>query len=181
MTTHIRSTGKLSYDDYVLIPDDGQRHEIIEGQHFVNPAPNTYHQTLSKRLQYELYRQIELAGRGIVFDAPVDVQLSPHDIVQPDLVVVLRNREQIITYPKLVGAPDLVVEITSPSTAQFDRTRKRELYARAGVREYWIVDAEQRRLEQLQWVAGRYESAPPTDEVRPHICPDVLIRLDDIW
>jgi hypothetical protein len=79
-------TTKLGYRDYAAIAADGQRHEIIDGEHYVNPAPNLYHQTVSKRLQYQLYMKIELTGLGTLYNAPCDVQLSDHDIVQPDLL-----------------------------------------------------------------------------------------------
>lgn len=181
MTSHIQSATKLSYDEYALIPDDGQQHEIIDGEHYVNSAPGTYHQTLSKRLQYELYRQIELQGKGLVFNAPCDVQLSEHDIVQPDLIVLLGATRQIVTPAKLLGVPDLLVEITSPSSNQYDRTLKKQLYERAAVREYWIVDARQRTVEQMILADGAYGSQHPTDELRPHGCSEVVLRLSQLW
>ena len=82
--------GKLGYQEYACFPADGQRHEVVDGEHIVNPAPDTYHQTLSRRIQFQLYTQIELPGRGVVFDATTDLQLSHFDIVQPDLIVVLQ-------------------------------------------------------------------------------------------
>src|SRR5690606_8328074 len=107
MSSKASPSPKLGYAQYVKFPDDGQRHEIIEGMHTVNPAPSTYHQAVSRRIQFQLYSAIELRGFGEVIDAPVDVQLSPHDIVQPDLVVVLvQNR--IITPTKVKGLPDLI-------------------------------------------------------------------------
>ncbi|RLS82734.1 MAG: Uma2 family endonuclease, partial [Planctomycetota bacterium] len=108
---------KLGYREYCSFPDDGWRHEIIDGDHVMTPAPSTSHQTVSKRLQHQLYMQVELAGLGLVFNPPVDVQLTEHDIVQPDLVVVLKDRTRMITPTKINGVPDLVVEILSPSTA----------------------------------------------------------------
>jgi Uma2 family endonuclease len=126
---------KLGYAEYVLYPNDGMRHEIIDGDHYMNPAPSTYHQTISKRLQYHLYSKIELAGLGLVFNAPVDVQLSNHDIVQPDLVVLLKGTRARVTPAKINGAPDLLVEILSPSTAANDQHLKRKVYERAGVRK----------------------------------------------
>src|SRR5262245_10741234 len=125
MTIGINSSVKLGYAHYVCFPDDGRRHEIIDGAHFVNPAPSTYHQTVSKRLQFQLYSQIERAGLGEVFNVPIDVQLSEHDIVQPDLVVVLKAKKTIITPTKIKGVPDLIVEIISVSSADNDRTLKK--------------------------------------------------------
>jgi Uma2 family endonuclease len=146
----------------------------------VTPAPSTTHQTVSKRLQHQLYTQVELAGLGVVFNAPVDVQLGEYDIVQPDLVVVLKERAQMITHPKINGVPDLVVEILSPSTAEIDRSLKKRIYERAGVGEYWIADPESRRLEQYRLVDGVYHSVPPTDPVTA-LSDGLRIRLADIW
>jgi Uma2 family endonuclease len=123
---------------------------------------------------------VELAGLGVVFNAPVDVQLGEYDIVQPDLVVVLKERAQMITHPKINGVPDLVVEILSPSTAEIDRSLKKRIYERAGVGEYWIADPESRRLEQYRLVDGVYHSVPPTDPVTA-LSDGLRIRLADIW
>ena len=126
----------------------------------MTPAPSTVHQTVSKRLQYQLYTQIELAGLGVVFNAPVDVQLTDHDIVQPDLVVVLKGRESIIAHAKINGVPDLVVEILSPSTTRSDTALKKSLYQRAGVSEYWIVDPDGREIQQYRLVDGVFHQVP---------------------
>ena len=147
---------KLGYAEYVLYPDDGKRHEIIDGDHYMNPAPSTYHQTISKRLQYHLYVRIELAGLGLVFNAPVDVQLGDHDIVQPDLVVLLKHTQARVTPTKISGTPDLLVEIVSPSTADNDRHLKRRVYERSGATEYWIVDPAEPSVTQLVLREGSY-------------------------
>ncbi len=91
MVTNTNTSRKLGYPGYAAIPDDGLRHEIIDGDHYVNPAPTLYHQAVSKRLQHQLYTRIELAPFGVLYYAPCDVQLSQHDIVQPDLLVVVRS------------------------------------------------------------------------------------------
>ena len=148
---------KLGYAEYVLYPDDGKRHEIIDGDHYMNPAPSTYHQTVSKRLQHHLYTKIELAGLGAVFYAPIDVQLSDHDIVQPDLVVLLKSTKAHVTPTKINGAPDLLIEILSPSTADNDRHLKRRVYERSGVTEYWIVDPAEPSVTQLALRDAAYE------------------------
>lgn len=172
---------KLGYAEYCLYPNDGRRHEIIAGDHYVNPAPSTYHQTVSRRLQYQLYTQVELAGRGVVYNAPVDVQLTDHDIVQPDLVVVIAPRMQMITPTTIKGVPDLVVEILSPSTASHDMTLKKQLYERVGVAEYWIADPDNHTLEQLVLTEGRYAARPATVDVRLSILDKVTVRLADVW
>lgn len=136
-----------TYDDYRLTPDDGQRYEVIDGDLVVTPAPTTTHQAVSKRIQFQLMLQIEARGRGVVFNAPVDVIFSKTQCVQPDLVVVASARTGIITPRGIEGAPDLVVEILSPSTDAIDRVRKMKLYVERGVREYWIVDATNHSVE----------------------------------
>ncbi len=96
---------KWTYEDYANLLEDGLRHEIIDRAHFVNPSPSTQHQTVSKRLQYQLYTKIELAGLGLLFSAPMDVQLSEFDIVQPDLVIILNENIRKITPTKIKVAP----------------------------------------------------------------------------
>jgi len=181
MTIHAASKPKLGYDDYAKIPDDGQRHEIVDGKHFVNPASTPYHQTVSRRLHHQLYKQIELSGRGEVYYAPVDVQLSDHDIVQPDIVLVLTRNKSIITSTRIHGIPDLIVEILSPSSAKLDRVHKKELYQRAGVPEFWLVDPAQRTLEQLIAVNGKFELRPSADKVHVATVENVTVRLADVW
>lgn len=171
---------KLGYREYCCFPDDGRRHEIIDGDHYMTPAPSTTHQTVSKRLQYQFYTQVELTGLGLVFDAPVDVQLTEHDIVQPDLVVVLKDRTRMITHTKINGVPDFVVEILSPSTAVVDTTLKKQLYERAGVAEYWIADPDAQRLDRFRLVDGGYRLEPVEDPATA-LGGALRVRLGDVW
>lgn len=171
---------KFGYREYCCFPDDGRRHEIIDGDHYMTPSPSTTHQTVSKRLQHQLYTQVELAGLGLVFNAPCDVQLTDYDIVQPDLVVVLKDRTQMITPTKINGVPDLIVEILSPSTASNDTTLKKQLYERTGVAEYWIVDPDNQRLEQYRLVDDVYRLQLAADPVTA-LAGGLLVRLADIW
>ena len=182
MTTDIQITKKLwGYAAYTAIPDDGKRHEIIEGEHFVNPAPNLYHQQVSRRIQFQLYSEIELRELGIVANAPIDLQLSEHDIVQPDLVIVLRERANILTPAKINGVPDLTVEILSPSNERYDQVTKRLLYERCGVPEYWIVSPEEHSVTQLVLVDGHYTEKRCTDEITMSMPPHVKVDLKRVW
>jgi Uma2 family endonuclease len=181
MATESNVRSKLEYKHYVCFPDDGQRHEIIDGEHFVNPAPSTYHQKVSRRIQFQLYTKIELMKLGEVIDAPVDLQLSDYDIVQPDLVVVLDAKTQIITPTKIKGVPQLVVEILSPTSDKNDRTLKKGLYERSGVPEYWIVDPFDHVLEQWVLEKGVYVQREHDDEVRLTIIDGVSVRLAEVW
>lgn len=138
-----RADTRLTYDDFVLFPDDGKRHEIIDGEHVVTPAPNVRHQVLVRRLVYDLenyFRSHPQAGQ--VFSAPLDVLLSPYDIVEPDLFVVTGDQAGILTEKNVQGPPALVIEVLSKSTRKRDAQAKRRLFERSGVREYWLVDPE---------------------------------------
>ena len=181
MATETTDRTKLTYDDYAQIPEDGCQHEIIDGEHYVNPAPSTYHQAVSRRLQFLLYTQIELTKRGVVINAPYDVQLSAHDILQPDLVVVRNDRQHVITPSRIQGTPDLVVEILSHSTESRDRKLKRSRYQTAGVPEYWIVDPFEQTIEQLVLKEGVYEPLASSDVLQLTILENVTVRLEDVW
>lgn len=173
---------KLDYSHYVCFPNDGRRHEIIDGEHYVNPAPSTYHQTISRRIQFELYAKIELQQLGQVYNAPVDLQLGNHDIVQPDIVVVLAEHQQIITPTKIKGIPDLIIEILSPSTIENDQVLKRRVYEAAGVPEYWIVDPFEHTVTQLiRGAQGSYESTVQDKRIAASILPNVSIDLRQVW
>lgn len=134
------STTRLTYEDYLLLPDDGRRHEIIDGEHYVTPSPITKHQALSRNLEYALYDFLQKHPLGEMFHAPYDVIFSDTDVVQPDIVYVSRERVEIITEKHIQGAPDLVIEILSESTRKTDEVVKRKLYERFGVAEYWVID-----------------------------------------
>lgn len=135
--------GRLTYEDFLLFPDDGFRHEIIDGAHYVTPSPNLRHQELVGRLHLSLGAFLEdQPERGRVFLSPFDVVFSFHDVVEPDLVYVAADQLGILTAQNIQGTPALVVEVLSPSTRKRDQEVKRLLYERTGVREYWLVDPE---------------------------------------
>jgi Uma2 family endonuclease len=132
---------RYTYEDYLAFPDDGRRHELIDGEHFVTPAPVRGHQELSWRLTVALGSWLREHPVGKMYAAPLDVILSDVDVVEPDLLFVCNERAAILG-KWIHGAPDLVIEILSPSTRRVDEITKRQLYERVGVREYWIVDGE---------------------------------------
>ncbi len=182
MSSEAGAKTKLTYREYVLFPNDGRRHEIIDGDHYVNPAPGTYHQTLSRRIQFQIYQQLELAGQGQIFDAPTDVQLTESDIVQPDLVVVLEANRLAITPAKIKGIPDLVVEILSPGNPDYDRELKKQMYQRTGVPEYWIVDPEEHVIEQYVLAGKEYELRDRhAKAIVPTTLPGVEVDLSKVW
>jgi Uma2 family endonuclease len=169
------------YASYAAIPVDGNRHEIIHGEHFVNPAPNLYHQEVSRHIQFQLYMQIELTGVGKVIDAPVDLQLSNHDIIQPDLVVVTNARKHILTPTKIKGVPDLVVEILSPSNPDHDLRTKRKLYQDSGVPEYWIVFPDEHQILQLVLHNGQFVESVATESIPTKQPPHSTVDLTRVW
>ena len=133
------TAAKLTYQDYLDTPGD-ERYELLDGELILVASPNEDHQTASIVLAARMYSFVNENDLGRVFHAPYDVLLSASDVVQPDLLFISKEREHIRTPANIQGAPDLVVEILSPSSARRDWGHKRELYARHGVKEYWIVD-----------------------------------------
>jgi Uma2 family endonuclease len=137
----------LTYEDYVLLPNDGKRYEILEGELAVTPAPGTKHQSASANLFKLLSKHVDEGALGKLFYAPVDLILNSSTILQPDLLFVLSAQHHIITEKAIEGVPDLVVEILSPTTSRTDRVTKAQIYARHGVPAYWIVDPEVENIE----------------------------------
>ena len=151
---------KLTYDDFLCFPDDGRRHELIDGEHFVTPSPSERHQRVSLDLTLALGNYLRTSRVGSMYVAPFDVVLSNHDIVEPDLLVILADQRDILTEKHVRGAPAIVIEILSPGTRSRDETLKRRLYARTGVREYWIVDPDRRTIAVCRQTApGQLERA----------------------
>ena len=153
-----RSGTLVTYEDYCNLPDD-ERYEVIDGELIMAAAPRTAHQRTSRKIETPLDIFVTENGLGEVFDAPYDVVLSNENVVQPDLLFVSSERSYIITEDNIRGAPDLVIEILSPSTAQLDTVRKRELYARFGVAEYWQVDTDDLSVVVLTLAGDDYETA----------------------
>jgi Uma2 family endonuclease len=134
---------KLTYEDFLLFPDDGQRHELIDGEHYVTPCPITKHQRVSGNLYWLLRSYLEVHPIGEVFYAPFDVIFSEFDVVEPDLLYLSKARAaEVLTSKNVKGTPEIVVEIGSPGTRKRDETIKRRLYERSGVHDYWIVDPD---------------------------------------
>ena len=150
--------GSWTYDDYAALHDDGNRYEIVNGVLIMTPAPSPEHQDIVGEIFSALRTHIKLAGLGRVFTGPIDVDLGPKNVYQPDLVVVLNTHLDRVAEKKIIGAPDLVVEVASPSTAAYDRLTKYEKYAHAGIREYWMVKPKSRSVEVLVLEGREYRS-----------------------
>ena len=138
----------LTYDDYLITPDD-ERWELLRGELIMVPGPNTAHQRITLNLAFSLRTFVEKESLGEIFIAPYDVVLSRTNVLQPDLLFVSREQQSIITAANIQGAPALVVEVISPSTASKDRELKRAIYAENGVGEYWLVDPDARTISVL--------------------------------
>ncbi len=137
---------KFTVKDYMSMPD-GNRCQLLDGEIVPALSPTTRHQTILGRLSIALHEWVNSSQLGRVWVAPLDVILTDHDVAQPDILFVSNGRANIVNEANLQGAPDLVVEILSPATAQHDREYKRTLYSRHGVREYWLVDPEEDVVE----------------------------------
>ena len=146
---------RWTYEAYSRLEDD-QRYEIIQGELLMAPAPDTWHQDWLNSLNLVITPFVRRNRLGRVFISPIDVVLDEENIVQPDIVFVAADGERIIQRRAIFGVPDLLVELVSPSSVRRDRYEKRELYARFGVREYWIGDPANRSLEILTLQDGQY-------------------------
>ncbi len=173
----------LTYEDYLKLPDNGTRKEILGGELFVTPAPTPRHQNVVATLLVALKTHVDARRLGAVLASPIDVVLSSTDVVQPDIVFIAERRRAIIGDAAIHGAPDLVVEVLSPGTAPTDRGRKMQTYARAAVAEYWIVDPDARVIEDYHLEGGQYRLAARIERGAwtPAVFPGLVITLENFW
>jgi Uma2 family endonuclease len=137
----------LTYEDYAKLPDDGNRYEISDGVlELLAPSPSSRHQSFSGELEFLLKQSCK--QDYIILSAPIDLILSDKQIRQPDILMIHRSKRDIIEERGIVGAPDLIVEIISPSSVRRDKITKKKIYSRYGIREYWILDPVHCYLEQ---------------------------------
>lgn len=170
-------------EDYAQLPDDGYRYELIEGDLYMSPAPTTVHQRTLRRLLVRLDAHAVASGAGETFVAPCDVLLPSGGVVQPDLLFVTTEQRDIVGPRNIAGAPNLVVEILSPGDLDHDRVRKHALYARNGVREYWIVDPAARTIDVFVLGTDGYDPAArsgPGDIARSLVLDDFTVAIDDV-
>ena len=150
--------GSWTYEAYAALPDDGQRYEVVQGVLIMSPAPTPEHQSVLGEIYSYLREHILLTGRGMVYMGPLDVELSERNVFQPDALVVLKEHSDHFQRKHFVGAPDLAVEIISPSSAAYDRLTKYETYEQAGIPEYWLVNLKRRTIEVFVLEGQRYHS-----------------------
>ena len=180
---------KFTYEDYKSLPEsERERFELLEGELVpMPPSPGEPHQWISIGLASLLYRFVREHQLGRVYEAPLDVVLGGpggEHVVQPDIFFISKARRHIIHKEEIRGAPDLVIEILSTATAEKDRTYKRRLYARYGVKEYWIVDPDERTIEVLalgQRSLERVAAYKKADTLESPLLPDLQIRLREIF
>ncbi|MFL6246269.1 MAG: Uma2 family endonuclease [Thermoanaerobaculia bacterium] len=172
---------KLTYEDFCLFPDDGRRHEIIDGEHYLQKSPNTQHQRISANIVYAIHGYAETRGLGEVFFARLDVVLSEFDVLEPDIFYVSDARKHIITEANIQGAPDIVVEILSSSTRICDEIVKRKRYEVLGVPEYWIVDPELEVVKIYRRAGAQYNFVFASDTITTPLIPGFSLPLRDVF
>jgi len=173
---------KLDYSDYVAAPDDGKRYEIVRGDLYVTPSPSPMHQRVSRRLQRQLEGYFHAQSIGEVFNAPIDLILTNHDVLVPDLIVV--SDPNLISRRGIEGPPLLIVEILSPSTRKQDRGVKAQRYAESGVAHYWIVDPDKKRVECHRLTDGAFRPVADAEGDTTLAHPDwdgLEIDLTALW
>ena len=176
--------GEWTYSEYVALTDDGEWYEIVNGVLVMAPAPDIPHQAAAMRFGYFLFAHVELTGLGRVIGAPADVVLSPNNVYQPDVFVVLNAHLDRVQEKRVVGAPDLVIELASPSTVLYDRLTKYEVYARFGVPEYWIAKTASRSVEVLVLENEKYRSLgvfSGRDTLPSRIVPELPVHVDQFF
>ena len=177
--TPLSTLGPYRAADYWKLPE-GEPVELIQGRFVVSPAPTTLHQIIVGLL-YNLLFQATTRNGGLAVLGPADVMLDETTILQPDLLYVLQEHRAIIK-ERIVGAPDLVVEVLSPRNSRRDRVDKLNLYAQHGVAEYWIVDPAERQFDFLINRNGKFEVQPQQDNrYESPVCPELRIDLAEFW
>ncbi len=177
---------KLTYDEFQELPRDGsKRFELIEGEVFMTPSPNTGHQRAVAKLLRRLADYVDQNDLGEVFIAPYDIVFSKWTALEPDLLFIRRERSSIITAANVQGAPDLVIEVLSPSNKTYGRETKMRAYESAGVSEVWYLDPEEKTGEVLSLEAdGRYVLAARLSEgdaIVSKVFPGLPLTLDEVF
>jgi Uma2 family endonuclease len=180
----VRGPEKFKAADIWATPDDGKRYEVIDGDLYVTPSPAWGHQLVVTNLLVVLANHIKRHGLGKIVPAPTGVVLDEETAVEPDIVFISREREQIISARGVEGPPDLVVEVLSPSTQSTDRTVKMHRYAAAGIPHYWLASTSAPAIEVYRLGEDGYELVGifgPGTTFRPELFPDLEILIDDLF
>jgi Uma2 family endonuclease len=180
----LASSVLVTAQDYRLMPEAGPRYQLIEGELFMSPAPNRFHQKISGNIYFLLRSYLEKNPLGELYDAPFDLCLGEHAVFQPDILFIANDRCSILTDEGAEGAPNLVIEVLSESTAHLDRQTKRKVYAASGVEELWLVDPQDKTVEVflLQRDAERFMAKYRASEVFESPCfPGLQIVASQIF
>ena len=178
-----KPSGGMRYVDYCALPAE-LRCELISGELAMTPSPSTKHQRIAGELFYQIKRYLDDHPAGVLFFAPMDVVLSPHDVVQPDLLLVLNENRGLIEENAIAGAPDLVAEVLSAGTLERDVIHKTGLYERYGVKEFWRVDPQLERIERLNRPGGKLEvtaTFTKNERLESLLLPELTIGLDAVF
>lgn len=177
--------GEWTYEDWVRLPGDGFRYEVLDGVLYVMPPPTVEHQNSLLSLAMRMRQHAEANELGLVLTAPIGVRLAGQEVpVEPDILFVTKHRNYIVGKQYIEGAPDLIVEVLSPSNWAYDRKTKQEIYRKAGVEEYWLVDYRLRIIDVLllegeEYVQqGRYGIG---DEVVSTVLAGFKVAVADVF
>ena len=174
---------RYTYKDYLLIDDD-KRYEVIRGGLIMVPAPFTIHQRVLRNIEDVLWNFVREKNLGEVLVAPTDVVLSEDIVVQPDILFISKERLDIIKEAAIMGSPDLIVEIISPSSASYDTVEKRDIYEEYVVKEYWLVFPQEKAIEVLALEDGVYRElckGRKTGVVRSKIIVGLEVDLKEVF
>jgi Uma2 family endonuclease len=176
------ATARMTLEEFHALPDDGKRYELIDGEVYVAATPSRKHFWVHRRLLNRFIEGVEGTDWGYVFFAPLEVRLGGPTAVEPDLFVLRRDRLHLFEEPAVVGVPDIVVEVLSPSTRNVDLQIKRSRYERAGVPDYWIADPEHETLTVLVLVEGRYAEVEHRDgRVTSTVVPGLVVEVAPLF
>lgn len=165
--------------DFARLPE-GTLAQLIDGEIVMSPSPVPKHQLVVARLTARLHDYCEKNHKGIVLPAPIDVYISEHEAYQPDILMIAEGNKGIIAEEGIRGAPDLVVEVLSPSTAYYDFRHKKQIYEKFGVKEYWIIDPHEETVEIYSLREGKFALAiedSRSAELRSKLLPDFVISI----
>ncbi len=180
----LHESERMTYADLLLLPDDGLRHELIDGVHYVTASPVTRHQRILRRLAVAIEKWLEDHPAGEMFFAPLDVVLTNIDVVVPDLIYISSERSAGLEAKGMFAAPDLAVEILSPPTRKRDKVIKRKLYERENIREYWLIDPDRNTVD-LHRNEGRLyvrvAELTESDVLTTPLFPGLELRLSELF
>jgi Uma2 family endonuclease len=168
--------------DLAEMPDDGLRYEVLWGEMIVSPPPSVRHQWVSDDLAIRIRTFGLQENLGVAFSAPLDVQLGHHNIVQPDILFVLKEHVGMLTESGVIGVPDLLVEVVSPVSRRIDRIRKTATYATFGTPEFWLVDPDTETILAQELRDGRYHPIPLEDGlIRSKVLDGLIIDPQEVF